>query len=493
MFAAAPLALMLLGSDCEDPVLTIPARSLGVDLVDPGPHQQDTRSIPTETHNWNGRSPFVYVQMTSPVTLSAEVSNEAAEGESVEDACIILDGGAPLLFAGGRTDSFGFFVQRIVPATYDVVVAPGCLTGGEASRQLDRIVLQPGSDTGPLDWSLPETHRVDGLVEDTSGSPVVGAVITVYRSDSPDLPVGVTTTSSVDGSFALLVPEDTYDLVISSPADGSVPIPPIRIRDQALPFELPGLRLSVAYPVLPIRTVRGVLLQSTGDAPVQGRVRLQGWIPSAPGESDFNGGLFRAEFETEADGTWSIEVPRGSYTATAFPRLDSQDLDVARLSFEVSEAAAQVDIDLRFPDSRLGVVSVVSPTGNPKAGSTLRLRSIAPPYYAYEASTGADGTWAGLLPAGDYVVDATPPRHAETGQKEFARATGNLDLSEEDGSEDLVLRRSDAFDGFVYTVDEVGVGGIQVLILDPESGEVWDEAVTNTGEYTGYFKGILPR
>ncbi|MBN93680.1 MAG: hypothetical protein CL928_06330 [Deltaproteobacteria bacterium] len=494
--STAPLVLLaaiLMGSDCEEPVLAVPPHSTEIDLIDPGPHQQDTRSQPTGGQDWNGRDPFVYVQMTSPVTLSGGVSREVDNGQSVEDICIVLSGGTPHLFGGGKTDSFGLFAQSIVPATYDLVIAPGCLTGNEASRLVERIVLQPGSNAGPMEWSLPEAHQVDGQISDTSGSPIVGGVVTVYRSNSPDLPLGVATTSSADGSFVLMVPEGTYDLVISSPADGSVPIPPIRIRNQALPLELQGLRLSVEYPVLPIRTVRGALLQATGDGPIQGRVRLEGWIPSAPGESDFNGGLFRAEFETEADGTWSIEVPRGSYTATAYPRIGNRDLDVARTSFDVSETASQVDVDLRFPDSRLGVVTVLSPTGNPRAGSSLSLRSTLPPHYAYQATTGADGSWAGLLPAGNYIVDAIPPPQPETGQKEYARATEVLDLTEGDSSEDIVLRRSDLFDGFVYTVDQVGVGSIRVLMVDPDTGDLWDEVVTNTGEYAGYFQGILPR
>ncbi|HCP46118.1 MAG TPA: hypothetical protein DIU15_08760, partial [Deltaproteobacteria bacterium] len=121
------------------------------------------------------------------------------------------------------------------------------------------------------------------------------------------------------------------------------------------------------------------------------------------------------------------------------------------------------------------------------------LRSTLPPHYAYQATTGADGSWAGLLPAGNYIVDAIPPPQPETGQKEYARATEVLDLTEGDSSEDIVLRRSDLFDGFVYTVDQVGVGSIRVLMVDPDTGDLWDEVVTNTGEYAGYFQGILPR
>ena len=89
----ALLALGLLGSDCEESSPVAPARDLDVGLYDHGAHQQDYRGHPAGTHSWNGRSQLVYIEMTAPVTLTANVRYEV-DNEAVGDACIFLEAGA---------------------------------------------------------------------------------------------------------------------------------------------------------------------------------------------------------------------------------------------------------------------------------------------------------------------------------------------------------------------------------------------------------------
>ena len=41
--------------------------------------------------------------------------------------------------------------------------------------------------------------------------------------------------------------------------------------------------------------------------------------------------------------------------------------------------------------------------------------------------------------------------------------------------------------------DFAGMGNNQMLVGDPETGEIWDETVTNDGEFPGFFRATLPR
>jgi hypothetical protein len=138
-------------------------------------------------------------------------------------------------------------------------------------------------------------------------------------------------------------------------------------------------------------------------------------------------------------------------------------------------------------------------------GAQLILQMRESPHYKFAEQTvsGPDG-WVGRLMRGTYDVEVIPPLSLdlETGElkKSHARVHGVLDHSGNSSILQLFLRRSDPFEGFIYgptdsspgtTVE--GMPGVQVMMLDPKTGDVLDEAITARTNGAGFFRGLLPR
>ncbi len=484
---AAGAGLLLVGADCEQTGPIAPARDYSFTLHDPGPYQHSYRSQPGETQNWNGRD-LAFTEMTAPVAVTGEVLHE--DSSPAGGVCVFLDGVGDLGDLSGVADSQGLFTQTILPSTYNLAIAPDCFTGTSPAEYLEDIELA-GETSEP--WLLPTRSDVIGEVSDTAGNAIVGAIVSVYEAGRPDRPLGLTVATDSSGVFTFQVPPAVrYDILVSSPPDGSVPIAPIRIDNQVLPL-LAGLSMKIEYPSLPTAQVIGTLVQLGGVA-TTGRVRVEGWVPAAAHGPQFSGGTFRAEFETDADGRWERELPRGSYRATAFPRHSNRSFGTVSEDFDVVVGTDLVEVELALPNSSIGRIEVSQSDGNPMVGAKLGIRMSSPPYYSYLETTDEEGAWTGLLIPDIYDVEVIPPEQPETGEQRFARAHGTLDLlSPEPPIVSIQLRRSDLVDGFLYTVGQSGVRGVHVLLADPETGEIWDETVTNDGEFPGFFRATLPR
>ena len=152
-----------------------------------------------------------------------------------------------------------------------------------------------------------------------------------------------------------------------------------------------------------------------------------------------------------------------------------------------------MELELTLPDAKLGRIEVIQPSGARVPGAELHLRLDTWPYYALGATTDQSGAWTGLLAAGRWDVEVIPPRNEETREKEFARIQASLDLRETDASTVVALRRADRIDGFAYSVGQLGVGNVQLLLSDPESGNLLDETVSNNSDFPGFFTAVLPR
>ena len=480
--------VLLLGANCEESSPIAPARDFGILLHDPGPYQHSYRSQPGPSHHWDG-SNLVYVEMTAPITITGAVQHE--DGSGASGVCVFFDGTGELGDLSDVVDSQGLFAQTILPSTYDLALAPDCFTGASPAEYIEDLEITSDGATEP--WVLPDLSPVLGQVVDTADNPIVGAVVSVYEAGRVDRPLGITVTSDSLGNFTFDVPAGRrYDIVVTTPADGSVPIAPIRIDNQVLPL-LAGLLMKIEFPVLPTAQILGSL-QQTGGTTTTGRVRIEGWVPAAPHGPQFTGGTFRAEFETDATGRWELTLPRGTYRATAFPRHGDRGLGTAIREFEVEAGTDLVEVDLTLPGSTIARVEVKQSNGNPMIGAHLELHMTQPPFYSYRETTDEDGAWFGQLIPDVYRVEVIPPEQIESGEQRFARGHGELDLLTTDpGLLSITLRRSDLVDGFLYTIGQTGVRGAHVLLTDPESGETWDDTITNDGEFPGFFRATLPR
>ena len=337
----------LLAAACDTgPSATANPRPFVVDLVDPGPlqpSQQVSRSQRGSDPTRPSGANLWYVQMTAPLDLVGVIGFEDGFGGVTplgEAASVFLEGNADGNVRSATSESTGAWALSVSPDVYDVVVARDALLGRNAASFLDSLVLAEPWPDAVLPLAIPEA--VEGHVLTTAGTPVPGMFITVFRAEEPRWPMGVTVESDSTGRFGFEVPPGRYDLVVAAPSDGSVPYPPLHILGQSLPL-LPGFEIRAELPVLDRVRVRGTLALPTG-TPVQGRLRISGWVPPPPllPGAAYSGGTYRIEIETDPDGGWEAELPRGNYTALAVPRISSRDLGEARLSFVAPEDNEQL-------------------------------------------------------------------------------------------------------------------------------------------------------
>ncbi len=502
------VALLCGGADCNGNGITPPPRTFRVELHAHHPAPQAARSHPIrDPVTWDGVAPTMYFDLTPPIDVAAEVKDPLTE-EAVVGACAFLDTSGQLGDVSATTDSNGLLSLGVVPSTYDVLVAPDCLLGESVGRLLEDVILSEGSASGVnLDWSIPPGEVFRGRVDYTTGDPVAGAIVSFFDGDRPEYPLGVTAVTDELGEFEVDLPggdNATYDIVVSAPADGSVPIPPIHLEDERVP--LLGTTLVIRYPVLPLTELRGQVFIPDGSEPhPRGRILIEGFVPPAPTiDNDFSGGWFRAELPSQADGRFALRVPFGSYRVGVVPDYADTLPGGMGMATEVVEpfepGTPIVDgIEVLMDALRLAKVILHDDDGEPVPDVELRFHQLTPPFYGYVGRTDEAGEFTDLLPKGLYDVEAIPPEQLvdptdpDGGTvKRWARARGTYEHAESQNVLELFLRRSDEFGGLVQGPSG-GVANVRVLIFDPDTGALWDEAVTNRVVTPGFFRGTLPR
>jgi hypothetical protein len=480
-----------------------PPRAFAVELHNERPVSA-MRSQPAGQHTWSGdREDTVAIQMTAPVTARSVVVPAATlDGALPSEVAVFLDGAGQLGDLGKQLDSSLTFLEEVLPSRYDVLVAPDALLGRHPARFITPVTFQADVPAGsPLDWTLPPMQEVTGQVTFwNTDDPVGGAVVTVYRATEPRLPAGVTTVTDASGAFRFEVPEGTYDIVVAGPSDGSVPIPPVRLLDQRLPL-FPGLTLRAEVPVVPVIPVRGRLVRAGSEVTVPGRLRLTGRLEDLlGGATGILMGRYQVEIETEADGSFEIDLPLGTYEALAIPRYlpdRFQNQGLGRRSFPVPFGVPSVEgLDITMETPVLLRVETFQPGGAPMLGATLVLRMRDVPRYAWSHVTGLEGdlegAFLGTVIPGEYDIELIPPPDAD-GNPRLARVQTRASLLA-DSVQQITTRRSDKLQGLVFTEGEQPVGDVRVFLRDPETGKLWDTAITRREQlYQGVFEAVVPR
>lgn len=486
------LGLLSVGADCDvggqgaDPVV------FDALVVDPGPVQSTqtiTRGHGPITPTQTPESALWYLQLEAPVDLEATTSVRRLDGGTsplLPPTTIFLEGADFGVDRAANAESNGAWGQILHGGAYDVFVAPDTLLGQRAAHLLEDQDL---SASGEVIWELPEPEVVTGVVVDDGGAPVEGMVVSVFRASEPRLPVGITARSAADGTFGFAVPAGRYDVICAGPADGTLPLPPLRVIGQQLPL-LPGVDLYLEVPRVIVRTVRGQLVLPSG-AGVQGRVQVSGWVsPPTPGGA-FAGGLWRAEIETNAGGDFELRVPVGRYTFHARPRLPSRYLQAAEAERVIDDGDLN-DLRLAFTDAPPVSVSVFDPDGEPYGGARLEVAARDGGGLAFAQVLAADGLWLDRLSPGPYRLTVIPPVNSETGRSPFPRRVVDWDVPEGGGALDITLREPAQVDGFVYTEGRVGAADVRVVLRDPLTGEIWDDVLSRRDENRGAFQATLP-
>lgn len=485
--------LLLGAAECEEaPTPSAPGRTVLAELYDPGPNVSDRRSQDSGLLSWDGGEDLLFVPMRRPVSTSARVV-PADSSTGLADVCIFLDTSGSLSDLGRSSDSAGNWGYGVVPGVYDALVAPGCLVGEVAALPPEELTISTASVGTPFEWTLPEALPVRGEVLRADGTGVAGLTVTAYRTDEPGQPLGVAATTGPGGAFDFQLPQGFYDLTVSSPANGLVAAPPIRGTNRSLPPSQ-NVAVTLRLPPVPLLPVRGSLEDGSGNL-LGGRVRIEGDIDPIGFPIEYPGGTYRAEFDT--DGEWELELPAGRYTASSFPPHaglnQEQILGVAETEFAVDATLGPPDdVALVYAEPRLGRVVVRTPGGDPMP-SLINLRMTSPPHFAWQYPTDEDGVLVTSLVADLYDVEVLPAR-IPGGTKIWARTHGQLDVRDNNAEVALSVPRSDVFEGVVVTQDQGQIGNMRIVLRDPVTGQVVDDALSDdTDRFRGFFRGVLPR
>jgi hypothetical protein len=246
------------------------------------------------------------------------------------------------------------------------------------------------------------TFQLSGSVKDYVGNPIAGTAVDVI--DQITSATVVSTTTDSNGSYAVLLPEGTYDIEVTPPASSgfrSSTIPDVSITSD---------------------TVLDIVLVPVGNVLFSGVLRDRDGTPVPDVRIILNDG---GSTYTAADGSFSIAVIPGSY------RLDlesSGTSDPTRLPSRFSLQGPVIDLstdrvqDLTLPNVVLSI-TVLDPLGNPVPNTDVNLGTNAASFELFPGGlasgtmsnfegppTDAAGvTMLGLLPTTSAQLNVSPP------------------------------------------------------------------------------------
>lgn len=304
------------------------------------------------------------------------------------------------LVATVTSDESGTFDLQLAPSTTYIlkashptrvpIVADSSLSVlvGTTSLFGQRLRMKPGN--------------VRGSVTSPTGTPLAGAVVSIYdpMSYDPSAYASATETRS-DGTFVLHAPAGSYEVVASPPADhpellaDSAPEPVAITGSGATLSEVTGLTVALRQPSL-----RGVVTTAlTGEPLADAFLFIQG--NEAANESFFQ------STTTNAEGAYAVRVSlAGDYRVTAYPRGDDPAIGVATSRvFTVTDPDQVVAADIRLDAPSVYGTVVIEGTTTPVEQGWVSFTPDGGGYGdAVNVFTSTTGDFAASLDPGDYAV-----------------------------------------------------------------------------------------
>ncbi|WP_127533002.1 beta strand repeat-containing protein [Paenibacillus kobensis] len=159
----------------------------------------------------------------APLSVSGKVT-DVGTGASLPDSSIVIIDDNGVIVGNGVTDKSGQYTVPSVPAGNLTVIAsdPGYQSGTGYVIQPVQQVPPTRNQTADLSLNNGPAAIEGTVVDDTVGSPVSGAIVTVLEPVN-NVPLGTTVTDGT-GSYQIggLVPGAPYTVTVSSPDFGSV-------------------------------------------------------------------------------------------------------------------------------------------------------------------------------------------------------------------------------------------------------------------------------
>ncbi len=328
-------------------------------------------------------------------TVEGSVVNSATR-DPVVGAQVLLCGtatGASCAPQSLSDASGAFAVQGPAGASQLIVSAPGYATDfGTVGVLSGAVVTLPAPiDLVPLGQDV--AYTVSGRVETASGpfgvggSPLGGAVVALLVNGTP----AFSTETGASGSFQLSASVGEYVLSIFLPGFAVLAEP----MEVSSPTSLGDLLLSVqTYDVSGIvadgYTGAGLANVSIGLVAANGT-----WVPLAT---------------SAADGSFSTELPNGSWSIRAVPA-PSSTVPYAPVTFpiQIDGAAQSLPIDLLPPQTAIYGLVADQTSGLPIVGAQVTVQGVAVDGHSVQLSfvSSANGTFRIVLPEGQYTFDAS--------------------------------------------------------------------------------------
>ncbi|WP_285103387.1 carboxypeptidase regulatory-like domain-containing protein [Promicromonospora sp. MEB111] len=238
--------------------------------------------------------------LRAPASVSGAVT---AGGEPVAGVVVTREG--PDGTVSTTTGADGTYVFEGVPAgdhTVSVTVPDGYRADGPDTRD----VSVGADDVTGVDFGLSHPGAIGGTVTDDAGEPVAGATVTVTGPDGPVTLV----TDDVGGYFVGDLPPGDYTITLTVPDGYTADVTERSVTvtsagEDLLQEDFALVDESVEPQELPV----GGTVTHTEGAPV----------PDTTVTVTDAGGARAGTATTDADGTWTTELPPGTYTAVVHP------------------------------------------------------------------------------------------------------------------------------------------------------------------------------
>lgn len=322
----------------------------------------------------------------APVRLTGRVAARK-DDSPISGALVLL---TPKSFEGGvsrpgerskplfaRTDAGGgWTLEGVPPGRYTLSAS----ATGYLSAAQRKIAIKPGSEPKPIHLALESGGlEVDGTVEDVSGGPIEGALVSVTRLDDGNIlsfdraPSGVLTNE--DGHFSLTLKAGTYIAAVSQDDYLSV----------TKSFELIDAR-TLEIQMTPGAVVEGVVRVRGSEDPVAGAVVIGTAAAQSSSAGGFNvRGFGEHRVVTDGEGHFRLSgLPSGIVELTAVA-----DGYATKETREVSLGIAQTESDVDvWVEPAFSIRGFVVPKGS-------------------EEDEGLEGVWVGALslrPPGLFVA-----------------------------------------------------------------------------------------
>lgn len=303
------------------------------------------------------------IDFTFPERFTISGTVRDYDGTPLSGVRVNTSWGDPI-WATDDTGADGAYSLEVVAGDY--TVEAGASNYPEAPAQ---EVTVPPSQAG-VDFSFPQSYAVSGAVRDFDGSPLPYLLV---NSD----PLYIYATTGANGEYVLHLPAGLHCLRVLSgelpaPAPAAVLVPPAQ---SGVDFDLP-----------PRYTIGGVVRDYDGTP-----------LPDVRVSTAWDGAFYASDY-TAADGTYSLEVPAGTYRVVA-----EKDGRAGSPAATVSVPPDGPGTDLTFPQAYSISGTVRNTAGAPAPGASVDL-CPAEGGTCVVTWTAGDGTYELLAPAGTWQV-----------------------------------------------------------------------------------------